>query len=104
MKYVAMLALGLFASLIILLVIYFFADRIYKSTYKNIRLLEADLLSGDEDKKAAAERRMTRLKRDYGIANTVANNCIYLLIIAGAALLIVIVALVVLALGNVFLP
>ena len=104
MKYLATLALGLFASLVLLLVIYFFADRIYRSTYKSIRLLEADLLSDDEDKRAKARRRMICLKRDNGIANTVAIGSIYLLILAGAALVIMIAALVVLASGSVFLP
>lgn len=104
MKYVATLALGLFGSLALLFVLYLIANRIDKSTYRMIRLLEADLLSGDEQVKAKAQRRMVRLKRDNGMANTVANSCVSLLILAGAVLIIVILALVVLALGNVFLP
>ncbi len=103
MKYVVALALGLSGSLVLLFVIYLFADRVDKSTHKSIRLLEADLLSKDEEVRAKAQRRMIRLKKDNITASTVANYCIYFLIIAGAALIVVCVALAALAIGNAFI-
>jgi hypothetical protein len=104
MRCVVTLILGLLGSLVLIFVIYLIADRIDKATHKNIRLLEADLLSNDEEERAKAQGMMIRLKKDNVIASTVANNCVYLLILVGAAFILAIFLLWVVFFASALLP